>query len=193
MERDGAAAATWRTLSVFKLLWLASWLEFDSLWQRRRALWRDADSHCCSLPPTTCPPMLADAPTLLITDDDSSFRQTLQALFEPRGLRTIEAGDGGEALRIVRTESIHLVLLDLHMPRLGGLETLREVKAMNAVLPCIVLSAGLDPETIAEVREARAYSVLPKPVTRDEVTSTVAAALWDTYGWRWDQAVGDRQ
>lgn len=131
--------------------------------------------------------MLADAPTLLITDDDTSFRATLQELFEPRGFRTFQAGDGGEALRIVRTESIHLVLLDLHMPRLGGLETLREVKAMNAALPCIVMSAGLDPETIAEVREAQAFSVLPKPVTRDEVTSSVAAALWEAYGWKWDR------
>ncbi len=70
------------------------------------------------------------------------------------------------------------------MPRVGGLETLRQVKAMKAVLPCIVMSAGLDPETIAEVRQAQAYSILPKPVTRDEVTSTVAAAMWDAYGWR---------
>jgi DNA-binding response OmpR family regulator len=130
--------------------------------------------------------MLADLPTLLITDDDASFRETLQALFEPRGFRTLQAGDGGEALKIVRRESIHLVLLDLHMPRVGGLETLREVKAMKSVLPCIVMSAGLDAETIAEVREAQAYSVLPKPVTRDEVTSSVAAAMWDAYGWRWD-------
>ncbi|MEX2186001.1 MAG: response regulator [Pirellulales bacterium] len=130
--------------------------------------------------------MLADAPTLLITDDDSSFRETLQALFEPRGFRTLQAGDGGEALRIVRSESIHLILLDLHMPRVGGLETLREVKSFKSILPCIVMSAGLDPETIAEVREAQAYSVLPKPVTRDEVTSSVAAAMWDAYGWRWN-------
>jgi two-component system, response regulator PdtaR len=128
--------------------------------------------------------MLASAPTLLITDDDSCFRETLQALFEPRGFRTIQAGDGGEALKIVRTESIHLVLLDLHMPRVGGLETLRQFKAMKAVLPCIVMSAGLDPETIEEVREAQAYSILPKPVTRDEITTSVAAAMWDAYGWR---------
>ncbi len=128
--------------------------------------------------------MLADVPTLLITDDDSCFRETLQALFEPRGFRTLQAGDGAEALKIVRTESIHLVLLDLHMPRLGGLEALRGVKSFKSMLPCIVMSAGLDPETIAEIREAQAYSVLPKPVTRDEITSSVAAAMWDAYGWR---------
>ena len=128
--------------------------------------------------------MLADTPTLLITDDDSSFRETLQALFEPRGFRTLQAGDGAEALKIVRTESIHLVLLDLHMPRLGGLEALRGVKSFKSMLPCIVMSAGLDPETIAEVHEAQAYSVLPKPVTREEITSSVAAAMWDAYNWR---------
>lgn len=129
--------------------------------------------------------MLADAPNLLITDDDACFRETLAGLFAPHGFRTFQAGDGREALRIIRGESIHLVLLDLHMPRVGGLETLRQVKSFQKLLPCIVMSAGLDAETITEVREAEAHTVLAKPVSRDEITSAVATAMWEAYHWRW--------
>lgn len=131
--------------------------------------------------------MLAELPNLLITDDDACLRETLASLLEPRGFRTFLAGDGSEAIHIVRSNTIHLMLIDLHMPRVGGLETLRRLDDLNAALPCIVMSAGLDDETVAEVHKARAYSVLAKPVTCEQVTSTVAAAMWDAYGWRWQR------
>jgi CheY-like chemotaxis protein len=129
--------------------------------------------------------MLAESPNLLITDDDASLRETLASLLEPRGFRTYLARDGREAIEIVQSQPIHLMLIDLHMPRIGGLETLRRLNTLNATPPCIVMSAGLDDATVAEVRQARAYSVLAKPVTCDQVTQTVAAAMWDAYGWRW--------
>jgi CheY-like chemotaxis protein len=123
-------------------------------------------------------------PSLLITDDDYAFRETLQAAFEPRGYRTLLAGDGEEALRIVRTEVVHLALLDMHMPRLTGLETLRLVKQFKAMLPCIILSADLD-ETIAQqARREHAYSVLRKPVTLIQIMRVVRQALEATYHWQ---------
>jgi len=67
-------------------------------------------------------------PSLLITDDDAALRETLGGLFQPRGFRVLFAGDGEEALRIVGQEEVHLILLDMHMPKLTGLETLRRVK-----------------------------------------------------------------
>ena len=69
--------------------------------------------------------MLIETPSLLITDDDPGFRETLRVVFEPRGFRTLLAGDGEEALQIVHQEQVHVVLLDVHMPKLTGLETLR--------------------------------------------------------------------
>ena len=56
-------------------------------------------------------------PSILITDDDLDFRETLRFVFEPRGFRTLLAGDGEEALEIMRGEQVHLVLLDVHMPQ----------------------------------------------------------------------------
>ena len=126
---------------------------------------------------------MVEAPSLLITDDDRAFRETLQTVFEPQGYRTLLAGDGEEALRIVATEKVHLVLLDMYMPKLTGLETLRLVKQVKALLPCILLSADLDESIIEQAQRFHAFSVLSKPVTRHQITWIVRQALERTYNW----------
>jgi CheY-like chemotaxis protein len=128
--------------------------------------------------------MLLETPSLLITDDDADFRETLRIAFEPRGFRTLLAGDGEEALDIIRTREVHLVLLDMHMPKLTGLETLRLVKQFRALLPCILMSAHLDESVVEEARLAHAFSVLSKPVTLRQITGVVRQALERTYNWR---------
>jgi CheY-like chemotaxis protein len=122
-------------------------------------------------------------PSLLITDDDRDFRDTLSSLFEMRGFRTLLAGDGVEALAIVQREPVHLVLLDMHMPRLSGLETLRRVKEFDELMPCILLSAAMDEQMAEEARQAHAFSVLAKPVRSAEITRLVDSALRSAYQW----------
>ncbi len=122
-------------------------------------------------------------PNLLITDDDLGFRETLRGVLEPMGFRTFMASDGEEALAVVRREEVHLVLLDMHMPRLTGLETLRLLKQIKVVLPCIILSANADDELREEARRADAFSVLSKPVSRINLTTIVRTALRRTYNW----------
>ena len=128
--------------------------------------------------------MLVETPSLLITDDDPGFRETLRVVFEPKGFRTLLAGDGEEALEIVHNETVHVVLLDMHMPKLTGLETLRMLKEFRTMLPCILLSAHLDDFTIEQARLAHAYSVLSKTVTIRQITAAVFQALQRTYAWR---------
>jgi len=128
--------------------------------------------------------MVIENPSLLITDDDLAFRETLQGVFEPQGYRTILAGDGEEALHIVRTQVVHLALLDMHMPKLSGLETLRLVKQFKALLPCIILSADLDETIIEQARREHAYSVLRKPVALMQIMGVVRQALEATYHWQ---------
>ena len=125
--------------------------------------------------------MSVKPPSILITDDDHDFRETLRIVFEPLGFRTLLAGDGEEALEIVRDQEVHLLLLDMHMPRLSGLETLRRVKQFRSRLPCILLSAGLDDLLIRQAQLAEAFSVLSKPVSRLQITSVVESALRYAY------------
>ena len=127
--------------------------------------------------------MITADPSLLISDDDLSFRETLEDVFAPRGFRILLASDGEEALHIVQTQEVHLALLDMHMPKLTGLETLRRVKQFKAMLPCILLSAQLDDMLIEQALLAHAFLVLPKTVTLRQITGAVWQALERTYHW----------
>lgn len=126
--------------------------------------------------------MLVESPAILITDNDHQFRDTVLEVLRPSGYRTLEADDGLEALKIVQQEQVHVVLLDMHMPRQDGLETLRRLKRFKALLPCILLSAEMDEQMEAEARKAQAFAVLRKPVSRVDLTGTIEHALQITYG-----------
>ncbi len=127
--------------------------------------------------------MVFEHPAILITDDDYAFRETVRSMLEPRGYRTLIAGDGEEALRIVGQEPIHLLLLDMHMPRLTGLETVRRIRMAQSRLPCVLLSAALDDAILRQARMIDVFSVLAKPVSSSELTSTVDDVFRRIYGW----------
>lgn len=127
--------------------------------------------------------MWVEAPRLLVTDDDENLRETVREVLEPRGFQALLAGDGEEAIRIVQRETVHVVLLDMHMPKLTGLETIRRVKQLRALLPCILMSARLDETLIEQARQAQADSVLPKPLSLPQLVMEVCRALHQAYNW----------
>jgi len=127
--------------------------------------------------------VILDTPAMLITDDDRDFRETLRGVFETRGFRTLLAEDGEVAIEIVQRERIHVALLDMHMPRLTGLETIRQVKRVRAVVPCILISAEMDEDLAEEAREVDAFSSLSKPISLAEITETVRLAMRTAYDW----------
>jgi DNA-binding NtrC family response regulator len=120
--------------------------------------------------------------SVLITDDDRGCREALRDIVEPEGFRTILATCGEEALEIIRAEVVHVALLDMYMPRLTGLETLELAHEVNAVLPCILVTADANEVLIRQAFRARAYSVIPKPVSKNVVLYTVVRALVRVYG-----------
>jgi CheY-like chemotaxis protein len=122
----------------------------------------------------------------LITDDDRDFRETVAGALADRGFETLQAGDGEEALDVVSRQEVHLLLLDMHMPRLSGLEMIERLRSRDLIVPVpwILISAGLDERIVAQARAAAVFSVLPKPVRLPELTGAVAKALEAAYGWR---------
>jgi len=142
-------------------------------------------------------------PRLLITDDDRDFRETVAGLLNERGFETLQAGDGEEALSIVCRENVHLLLLDMQMPRLSGLDTIEIIRGYpgpwqetatgsflsngasqpTTPIPWILISGCLDDKILARARAASAFSVLPKPIRLPQLTGAVASALQQTYGW----------
>ena len=119
--------------------------------------------------------------SILVTDDDDAFRRALRGVFENRGFQLFEACNGEEAIEIVQGESVHIALLDMHMPRLTGLDTLRILKKINALIPCIIMSADMTERLVREALLARAYTVLSKPVSSKFIVHSVIHALRHNY------------
>lgn len=119
---------------------------------------------------------------ILITDDDAGCRDALRDIMEPQGFRTLLASSGEEALDIARDEPIHLAMLDMHLPRLSGLETLRMLHQINAVLPCILVTGDTSESLMRQACQAHAYSVIHKPVSSGVVLYTITRALARVYG-----------
>ncbi len=117
---------------------------------------------------------------LLLADDDAEFRRTLRLVLEPH-VELCEAACGEEALEIVRNRAVDLVLLDMHMLALSGLDTLRLLKSLRSALPCILITASPTDELRRTAAQADAFSVLKKPVSRRLLLRTVSQALKIAY------------
>jgi CheY-like chemotaxis protein len=115
--------------------------------------------------------------SILLADDDLVARDTLREIVAPLGYRTLLASDGMEALEIVRQEVIHAALFDMHMPNLTGLEALQMLRQFNVDLPVILITADSNAGLIRQAFQLQAYSVIPKPVSRDVVLHTLSRAL----------------
>jgi CheY-like chemotaxis protein len=120
---------------------------------------------------------------ILIADDDSECRQALRDIMEPEGFHTLLASCGEEAIDIVQSAVVHLVLLDMHMPSLTGLETLTIVRQqINISLPCILITGDANDSLMRQAAQAKVYSVIPKPISKNLVLYTVVRALRRFYG-----------
>lgn len=119
--------------------------------------------------------------SILITDDDAGTREALREIVEPEGFRTVLAASGEEAIEIIERQTVHLALLDMHMPRMTGLETWQVVRQINVRIPGILITADATNELIRQALIAHVFSVIPKPVTKHMVLHTVVRALGQAY------------
>jgi CheY-like chemotaxis protein len=122
---------------------------------------------------TTMKPPLS----VLIADDEDSCRETLREIVEPEGYRAVLASSGEEALDILQGETVHLALFDVQMQRLTGLEAIELAHQVNALLPCILVTANATEDVMRRAFEVRAYSVIPKPVSRHLLLFTMLRAI----------------
>ena len=89
-------------------------------------------------------------PAILIIDDEKSIRKTLTEILSYEGYKIDEAGDGEEGLKKFREKTYDLVLCDIKMPKLDGIEFLEKAKQINADVPIIVISGHGNIETAVE-------------------------------------------
>ena len=135
--------------------------------------------------------------SILIADDDRGTREALGEMLANRGFRTVLAADGGEAVELVQVDLVHLVLFDMHMPRLTGLEAFAVIRqTLDRILPAVLMTADATNDLIRQALAAQVYSVIPKPVSGNVVLHTLERALARVYGPRPDgpdkDKTGDR-
>jgi CheY-like chemotaxis protein len=125
--------------------------------------------------------------SILIADDDRGTRETLGEMLADRGFRIMLAADGGQAVELVQVDLVHLVLFDMHMPRLTGLEAFAVIRqTLDRILPAVLMTADATTDLIRQAFAAQVYSVIPKPVNGNVVLHTLERALAKVYGPRPD-------
>lgn len=117
--------------------------------------------------------------SLLITDDDESCRASIKDAFKPKGYTTYLASCGREAVKIARTEEVHLLILDVHLPDYSGLETFKIIKNEICLsIPCIFMSGEITKELQIDLISEDVYTLIPKPINinilRDSVEQVIA-------------------
>ncbi len=117
---------------------------------------------------------------LLIADDDEGFRETLRNLFDV-GFETHEVSSGEEAIELAESHPMDLALVDMHMRRLTGLETVRILKRVRQTTPCILITSDVSEQLRREALAADAHEILAKPIRRRILLKTVSVALADRH------------
>jgi two-component system chemotaxis response regulator CheY len=117
-------------------------------------------------------------PRILVVDDAVFMRRQLRDYLENAGYEVVaEAGDGIEALDLYRTHRPDLVTLDVVMPRMTGIETLRELRAHHREARVIVCSSMSDERSIIEAVRLGARDYVLKPLSCETLLEAVAKAL----------------
>jgi len=102
-------------------------------------------------------------PAVLIVDDEITIIESLSGILSDDGFEVIHAFNGYEALKKIETESPDIVLLDIWMPGMDGIETLREIKQKFPNIPVVMITGHGSIESAVEATKSGAYDFLEKP------------------------------
>jgi len=126
--------------------------------------------------------------TILIVEDEASLRELLCTILEPRGYKVLTASEGTRAVDILMSEpaTIDLVLLDLNLPQLNGVDVYKTLRRLRPEAKVIIISGNITPETRRELNAHGQPEFLPKPYQIEELgrrlrtvfgqTKTISAA-----------------
>ena len=120
--------------------------------------------------------------TVLIIDDDAAHRLMLREAVKDKGHRSVEAASGEEGLKALETGVIDLILLDIKMPGMGGMEALKHIKTFNPALPVIIMTAYATVQTAIEALKLGAEDYLLKPLNLDELEEAIQAVIQPSNG-----------
>ncbi len=114
---------------------------------------------------------------ILIVDDDLAHLQMLQTVLKSMGHEVESATDGEIAIRMVKEKPCDLILMDVRMANIGGIEALRQIKELNPAIPIIIMTAYSSVDTAVEAMKLGAYDYLTKPLNFDELELILERAM----------------
>lgn len=115
--------------------------------------------------------------TILIVDDEKNYPLVLSAVLEEEGFETLTANSGQEALSVLNRSDVDLVLTDMKMPQMDGIELLQRIKTIDAELPVIMMTAYGTVEKAVEAMQKGAYSYILKPFDNEQLILYVNKAV----------------
>lgn len=114
---------------------------------------------------------------ILVIDDEESFRQTIRLCLEDKSFNIITASSSEEGISLFEKERPDIVITDLKMPKMNGLDVLTHIKSLDSNVPIIMLTAFDDVPNTIEAMKIGAYDFVSKPIKADALKSLIARAL----------------
>lgn len=113
--------------------------------------------------------------TILTVDDSASIRQMIKIVLGPAGHRVIEAGDGAEGLAMAKSNDVNLVITDLNMPVMNGLELIKKLRALPSFtgVPIVFLTTESDDAVKQEAKASGATGWITKPFKPEQLLAVV--------------------
>ncbi len=123
--------------------------------------------------------------TVLLANEQEDWHKTVRELLRPQGVETVSAHNGREALDLLETRPVHVAVLDVQMPQLGGLQVVRMMRDLHKVIPAILLANHLTDHLLHEALGMQVFSVLSKPVDFNVLLDALARVLRRYHENRW--------
>jgi two-component system response regulator AtoC len=116
-------------------------------------------------------------PSILIVDDDEVMQQTLSDVLKKKGYEIFSVGSGNGALSIIKKNIVDLVLLDMRLPDVDGLEVLKKIKELDTEILVIIMTAYSDVQTAVSAMKSGAYHYINKPFELEELKLLIEKGL----------------
>ncbi len=116
-------------------------------------------------------------PEVLIVDDEERFRTTLAKLLSAKGVKVNAVGSGEEALKFIEDHPVDVVLLDMRMAGMNGIDTLTAIKQRDASIEVIMLTGHASVDVAVEIMKRGGYEYLLKPCDIDELMVKIDSAF----------------
>ena len=128
---------------------------------------------------------------VLLPDEQEEWHHTVRRLLEPQGIQTLSARSGREAIDLIESNSVHVAVLDVQMPQLGGLQVVKRLRELQKntpqrlVPPAILVANDLTSHLLREALMNHVFSVLSKPVDYGLLLDALARVVRRHYESRW--------